>query len=122
MPTAFELLSGVSLPQNGDDWHALRNGQYTLPSVNRELEQILHSLLAPSPQNRLTASTCIIKFPSLQSQLEKELNFQKQQTKTLQAQLDNALTELKTHQPYGGGFKQPSARATLQVRRLHSFS
>uniref|UniRef100_A0A671SWF0 Wee1-like protein kinase n=1 Tax=Sinocyclocheilus anshuiensis TaxID=1608454 RepID=A0A671SWF0_9TELE len=87
------------LPQNGDDWHSLRQGE--LPSLPQELpapfKDLLKTLLDPDPTTRPSASALCRhdvlrkeRAGKLAAQLRKELNVEKFRTAMLERELKEA--------------------------------
>uniref|UniRef100_A0A672SSH0 Wee1-like protein kinase n=1 Tax=Sinocyclocheilus grahami TaxID=75366 RepID=A0A672SSH0_SINGR len=87
------------LPQNGDDWHSLRQGE--LPSLPQELpapfKDLLKTLLDPDPTTRPSASVLCRhdvlrkeRAGKLAAQLRKELNVEKFRTAMLERELKEA--------------------------------
>lgn len=87
-----------SLPQNGAEWHDLRQGR--LPKLPQNLSlpfrAILQLLLDPDPEKRPSAKE-LCKHPGLKSdgpgklaQLQKELNVEKFRTAMLEKELEEA--------------------------------
>ncbi|RXN18228.1 wee1 kinase 2 isoform X1 [Labeo rohita] len=87
------------LPQNGDDWHSLRQGE--LPSLPQELpapfKDLLKTLLDPDPTTRPSASALCRhdvlrkeRAGKLAAQLRKELNVEKFRTAVLERELKEA--------------------------------
>ncbi|XP_059362499.1 wee1-like protein kinase 2 [Carassius carassius] len=87
------------LPQNGDDWHSLRQGE--LPSLPQELpapfKDLLKILLDPDPTTRPSASALCRhdvlrkeRTGKLAAQLRKELNVEKFRTAMLERELKEA--------------------------------
>ncbi|XP_065139298.1 wee1-like protein kinase 2 [Paramisgurnus dabryanus] len=94
------LAAGASsLPQNGDDWHSLRQGQ--LPNLPQELtpsfKDLIKTLLDPDPTLRPSASALCRhnvlrteRTGNLAAQLRKELNVEKFRTAVLERELKEA--------------------------------
>uniref|UniRef100_A0A671NTZ8 Wee1-like protein kinase n=1 Tax=Sinocyclocheilus anshuiensis TaxID=1608454 RepID=A0A671NTZ8_9TELE len=87
------------LPQNGDDWHSLRQGE--LPSLPQELpapfKDLLKMLLDPDPTTRPSANVLCRhdvlrkeRAGKLAAQLRKELNVEKFRTAMLERELKEA--------------------------------
>uniref|UniRef100_A0A673MVT9 Wee1-like protein kinase n=1 Tax=Sinocyclocheilus rhinocerous TaxID=307959 RepID=A0A673MVT9_9TELE len=87
------------LPQNGDDWHSLRQGE--LPSLPQELpapfKDLLKILLDPDPTTRPSANALCRhdvlrkeRAGKLAAQLRKELNVEKFRTAMLERELKEA--------------------------------
>jgi hypothetical protein len=121
----YELIIGQVLPQNGEDWHRIRNGEFQIPqSAPPHLREILTSLLHPIPASRLSASVCLKQFPSLHSNLEKQLDFQISYTKTLLEEL-NSLKSKNNGLGKSALVRHHSTSAAWDrstSSRLHSFS
>uniref|UniRef100_A0A8C1BLE7 Wee1-like protein kinase n=1 Tax=Cyprinus carpio carpio TaxID=630221 RepID=A0A8C1BLE7_CYPCA len=97
--TVFLAAGAPPLPQNGDDWHSLRQGE--LPSLPQELpapfKDLLKTLLDPDPTTRPSASALCRhdvlrkeRAGKLAAQLRKELNVEKFRTATLERELKEA--------------------------------
>ncbi|XP_051727050.1 wee1-like protein kinase 2 isoform X3 [Ctenopharyngodon idella] len=87
------------LPQNGDNWHSLRQGE--LPSLPQELtapfKDLLKTMLDPDPTTRPSASALCRhdvlrkeRAGKLAEQLRKELNVEKFRTAMLERELKEA--------------------------------
>ncbi|XP_056622103.1 wee1-like protein kinase 2 isoform X1 [Triplophysa dalaica] len=87
------------LPQNGDDWHSLRQGQ--LPSLPQELtppfKDLIKTMLDPDPTLRPSASALCRhnvlrkeRTGKLAAQLRRELNVEKFRTAVLERELQEA--------------------------------
>lgn len=67
--TGYEIVTNLPTPLNGPQWHALRNGSYSLQSNNLTNQSIpettkllLKDLLNPSQQDRPTAFDCLRRY------------------------------------------------------------
>ncbi|XP_036374192.1 wee1-like protein kinase 2 [Megalops cyprinoides] len=117
------------LPQNGDEWHRLRQGQ--LPILPQELSPAFHNLiqllLDPQPSVRPSASA-LCRHPILRregaqkmaAQLRKELNVEKFRTAMLERELREARLAALSPQPIPGLVQQFTAGGSLprSSRRL----
>lgn len=95
--TIFEAGGGGPLPKNGDQWHAIRQGN--LPNLDRysqELNHLLKQLVHPDPESRPSAAS-LIQHPVLvpyanktKAQLRRELNVERFKNELLSRQLQEA--------------------------------
>ncbi|XP_052008797.1 wee1-like protein kinase 2 [Xyrauchen texanus] len=97
--TVFLAAGAPPLPQNGDAWHSLRQGQ--LPSLSQELPppfiSLIKTLLDPDPTLRPSASALCRhnvlhkeRAGKLAAQLRRELNVEKFRTAVLERELQEA--------------------------------
>ncbi|CAM9389293.1 unnamed protein product [Ectocarpus sp. 12 AP-2014] len=75
--TLYEIISGRPLPPNGEEWHRLRSGKAGMPmGLPAELSKTLHEMMDPDPARRPSAAE-LLRYPCLQSEMERQLNDQK---------------------------------------------
>lgn len=120
------------LPQNGDDWHSLRQG--VLPSLPQELpapfKDLLKMLLDPDPTTRPSASAlcrCDVlrkeRAGKLAAQLRKELNVEKFRTAMLERELKEArLAATSPHQSSQPGSLPRAGRKLVGKSAARSMS
>ncbi|XP_029378511.1 wee1-like protein kinase 2 [Echeneis naucrates] len=111
------------LPQNGDDWHRLREGK--LPKLPQDLsppfQSLLQLLLDPDPTKRPSArELCkhtVLKEERtgrLAAQLRKELNVERFRTAMLEKQLQEARQAALSPKPnFSAGLKPPAEMGSL---------
>ena len=95
--TVFEAGGGCELPKNGDEWHAIRQGQLPqLPHYSTGLNNLLKSMIHPDPKQRPSAVT-LVHHPVLcpmakksRAQLRRELNQEKFKNQILSRRLFEA--------------------------------
>ncbi|XP_056334504.1 wee1-like protein kinase 2 [Danio aesculapii] len=122
------LAAGASpLPQNGDDWHSLRQGE--LPSLPQELptvfKDLLKSLLDPDPTARPSATALCRhdvlrkeRAGKLATQLRKELNVEKFRTAMLERELKEARLAATSPQQLSQPGSLPKAKRKLVGRSV----
>uniref|UniRef100_A0A4W4H6J2 non-specific protein-tyrosine kinase n=1 Tax=Electrophorus electricus TaxID=8005 RepID=A0A4W4H6J2_ELEEL len=97
--TVLLAAGAAPLPQNGDEWHRLRQAE--LPSLPQELtaplSNLIQMMLDPDPAARPSASAlckhpvlCRERSGKLAAQLRKELNVEKFRTAVLERELKEA--------------------------------
>uniref|UniRef100_A0A8C7YPL8 Wee1-like protein kinase n=1 Tax=Oryzias sinensis TaxID=183150 RepID=A0A8C7YPL8_9TELE len=115
------------LPQNGDQWHRLREGH--IPAVSQELSptfrSLLQSLLDPDPVKRPSAKE-LCKNPVLRenrterlaTRLRKELNVEKFRISILEKELREArLAALSPKENFSPGLKSTKMGSLPRARR-----
>ncbi|CAM9653838.1 unnamed protein product, partial [Discosporangium mesarthrocarpum] len=104
--TLYEMLSGRPVPPNGDEWHNLRSGRVGMPmGVPSDLAEILRLMMHPDPTHRPSAAE-LLRFPALQSEMEKQLNQQRTQLdleRTQNQALKQEVTALMHKQSFRSG-------------------
>lgn len=107
--TGYELcVGGVNrLPQNGAEWHSLRNNEFHLvPSkdgLTQEMVDIIRNLMHSDPSQRPAAEIMLTTFLSLASEKEREIYFLQLQNEALKSRLvenenkSNGVGRLKRH-------------------------
>jgi len=98
--TTLEIVSGVQVASEGQEWHLLRSGLKSdfaiLNGVSAEVQEILIALMAASPTDRPSAHACLETFANLKSDLERELMYQKKYAEQLRSQLNSrAVTSIR---------------------------
>ena len=89
----YEIVRGKRLPQRGEEWHALRNGQIEFPTnkmkneegcneegcddlqpilISKELETMLRKMMSSNPKDRPNARE-LLSSPLLQTERELRL-------------------------------------------------
>lgn len=58
----LELLRQSRLPNNGPEWHSIRNDEFQLPSCSQELSELITLMLARNPEQRPTAEQALLKL------------------------------------------------------------
>ena len=91
--TALEIVSGIQVASEGEEWHLLRSGIKSdfaiLHGVPLEVQEILVALMAATPSERPSAHACLESFANLKSDLERELMYQKKYAEQLRSQLNS---------------------------------
>lgn len=104
--TLYEVARGEPLPLNGDEWHAIRNGELRpLPGYSLDLQLLLKQMVQPDPAARPTASQ-LVYHPTLcpptgmsRAQLRRELNAERLKNDILSRQLKEAAKCLQNLTP-----------------------
>ncbi|KAG7171061.1 Wee1-like protein kinase-like [Homarus americanus] len=104
--TIYEAIRGEPLPLNGDEWHAIRNGELQpLPGYSMELQLLLKQMVEVDPTVRPTASQ-LVYHPTLcpatimsRAQLRRELNAERLKNDILSRQLKEAAKCLQSLTP-----------------------
>lgn len=93
------------MPLNGDEWHAIRNGELQpLPGYSLELQMLLKQMVQADPAARPSASQ-LVHHPSLcpptgsRAQLRRELNAERLKNDILSRQLKEAAKCLQNLTP-----------------------
>ena len=98
--TLIEILSGKSLPKNGNEWHEIRKSSspLSLPSTSPALCRLIQRMIDLDPSKRPTAAF-IVQQPEVRlscektkAQLKRELNSSIQKIKELEEQLNKRST------------------------------
>ncbi|XP_050717211.1 wee1-like protein kinase 2 isoform X1 [Eriocheir sinensis] len=104
--TLYEAARGEPLPLNGDEWHAIRNGELQpLPGYSLDLQMLLKQMVQADPAARPTASQ-LVHHPTLcpptgmsRAQLRRELNAERLKNDILSRQLKEAAKCLQNLTP-----------------------
>ncbi|KAG0725128.1 Wee1-like protein kinase [Chionoecetes opilio] len=104
--TLYEAARGEPLPLNGDEWHAIRNGELRpLPGYSLDLQLLLKQMVQVDPAARPTASQ-LLYHPALcpptgmsRAQLRRELNAERLKNDILSRQLKEAAKCLQSLTP-----------------------
>lgn len=104
--TIYEAARGEPLPLNGDEWHAIRNGELApLPGYSLELQLLLKQMVQVDPAARPTASQ-LVHHPTLcpptnmsRAQLRRELNAERLKNDILSQHLKEAAKCLQSLTP-----------------------
>lgn len=104
--TLYEAARGEPLPLNGDEWHAIRNGELEpLQGYSLELQLLLKQMVQTDPAARPTAAQLVL-HPTLwpptvmsRAQLRRELNAERLKNDILSRQLKEAAKCLQTLTP-----------------------
>lgn len=104
--TIYEAVRGEPLPLNGDEWHAIRNGELApLPGYSLELQLLLKQMVQVDPAARPTASQ-LVHHPTLcpptnmsRAQLRRELNAERLKNDILSQHLKEAAKCLQNLTP-----------------------
>lgn len=94
------------MPLNGDEWHAIRNGELQpLPGYSLDLQMLLKQMVQTDPAARPTASQ-LVHHPTLcpptgmsRAQLRRELNAERLKNDILSRQLKEAAKCLQNLTP-----------------------
>ncbi|CAM9840047.1 unnamed protein product, partial [Sphacelaria rigidula] len=75
--TLYEIVTSRPLPPNGEEWHRLRSGKFTMPmglpaELCRTLTEMMHSEASCRP-----SAAELLRYPCLQSEMERQLNDQR---------------------------------------------
>lgn len=104
--TIYEAARGEPLPLNGEEWHAIRNGELEpLPGYSLEMQLLLKQMVQTDPSARPTASQLVHHHtlcpPTVMSreQLRRELNAERLKNDILSRQLKEAAKCLKSLTP-----------------------
>ncbi|KAK3882997.1 hypothetical protein Pcinc_012650 [Petrolisthes cinctipes] len=104
--TLYEAARGEPLPLNGEEWHAIRNGELQpLPGFSIEWQMLLKQMVQTDPTVRPTASQ-LVHHPTLcpptvmsRAQLRRELNKERLKNDMLSRQLKEAAKCLQSFTP-----------------------
>lgn len=104
--TLYEAARGEPLPLNGEEWHAIRNGELQpLPGYSIEWQMLLKQMVQADPAARPTASQ-LVHHPTLcpptvmsRAQLRRELNKERLKNDMLSRQLKEAAKCLQSFTP-----------------------
>lgn len=104
--TLYEAARGEPLPLNGDEWHAIRNGELRpLPGYSLDLQLLLKQMVQADPATRPTASQ-LVHHPTVcpptgmsRAQLRRELNAERLKNDILSRQLKEAAKCLQNLTP-----------------------
>lgn len=104
--TLYEAARGEPLPLNGDEWHAIRNGELEpLEGYSLDLQLLLKQMAQADPVARPTASQLVLHStlcpPTVMSraQLRRELNAERLKNDILSRQLKEAAQCLQSLTP-----------------------
>ena len=120
--TGYELITGTQLPQNGEQWHTLRNGSFALapapptgglPGPTQELVDVTRALMHPDPAQRPSAEACFAAFLGLASAQEKEI-------RRLHIQNEELQRRLQQQQQGGGPAGTGAQHGPGRLKRHHS--
>jgi wee1-like protein kinase len=118
--TMYEICSGGgSLPPNGPEWHALRDGIMTsnsnnLPHTSYELKRILGDMMHPDPHQRPTAKALLQLRPLLSEDQQKLII---QQNEVAAASRKLAEEEQRLQQLFQQQQQQQPSRQGMLIRR-----
>ncbi|CAL4205929.1 unnamed protein product [Meganyctiphanes norvegica] len=120
--TIYESARGQPLPLNGEEWHAIRNGEIDpLPNYSMELHMLLKQMIHPDPAVRPSASQ-LVHHHSLcapinksRAQLRRELNAERLKNEILARQLKEAARCLQSITPNAANALSAVATGVLQA-------
>lgn len=104
--TIYEAARGEPLPLNGDEWHAIRNGQLEpLRGYSTDMQSLLKHMVQTDPVSRPSAAQ-LVHHPTLcppiimsRAQLRRELNAERLKNDILSRQLKEAAKCLQSLSP-----------------------
>lgn len=104
--TLYEAARGELLPLNGDEWHAIRNGELEhLEGYSLALQGLLKQMVQTDPVNRPTATQLVLHSALCpptgmsRAQLRRELNAERLKNDILSRQLKEAAKCLQSLTP-----------------------
>lgn len=104
--TLYEVARGEPLPLNGDEWHAIRNGELEpIEGYSLEMQLLLKQMVQADPAARPTAAQLVLQSslcpPTIMSraQLRRELNAERLKNDILSRQLKEAAHCLQSLTP-----------------------
>lgn len=120
--TIYQAARGQPLPLNGEEWHAIRNGEIDpLPAYSMELYLLLKQMIHPDPAVRPSASQ-LVHHHSLcapinksRAQLRRELNAERLKNEILARQLKEAARCLQSITPNAANALSAVATGVLQA-------
>lgn len=119
--TAYEIVSEIPVPMNGDRWRDLRSGKLDNNVVlSQEIRLVLLDLMNPTPVDRPNASECLEKYDCLKSP-EELLNAEKDRRL---AELESQINENRTTESIENTCQEEiitSARFSSSVRGLRRY-
>jgi len=116
--TAYEMVTLLQLPQNGDVWHSLRTNNFPLAPVpgciTQELVDVIRALMHADPAQRPSAEASFACFLGLASDKDQEIHRLRLQNESLKSQLSEV--EKRAVAVAGGGAIPPPGK----LKRHHS--
>jgi hypothetical protein len=118
----YEICSGgASLPPNGPEWHALRDGIVTsnsinLPHTSYEMKRILGDMMHPDPHQRPTAEA-LLQLRPLLSEDQQQLIIQQNKVAAASRKLAEEEQRLQQLFQQQKQQQQPPPRQGILLRR-----